>query len=402
MTRFWRQLREHITRIFPERQIYHRTDGRVAYVSLSTRTQLCLAGGAAALGLWVMAGTGAMVFSGLSAYHAQRAVDYRIAQYERLLQEAQAREVSAKSQLHNRTAEYRNLAENLERRTDMLRKLVEQTDGSALADAAQGRIMMASASGDAEPRQSRLLATTGEERSYAVNTLGGRFSEIEQEQNRLIALAETSAQRRAETLREAVEMTGLSLSELTGEAKVQRGGPYVSVETTELFEDESPAFNERIARVAARIAEVEEMELALTSAPLGQPVDGKTRLTSSFGTRADPFTHSTAYHTGLDLAGYHRAPITATAAGTVSYAGWKGGYGRVVEIDHGRGFKTRYAHLSEILVEEGQEVELGDHIAAMGSTGRSSGTHLHYEVWFRGKVYDPTNFLKAGEYVQQS
>ncbi len=402
MTRSWRQLREHVTRIFPERQIYHRTEGRVAYISLSTRTQLCLAGGAAALSLWVLAGTGAMVLSGFSAHKAQRAVDYQIAQYERMLQEAQAREVSAKSQLQNRTTEYRDLADNLERRTDMLRKLVKQTDGSALAASAQGRIMMASASGDAEPRESRLLAGSGEHRAYAANTVGGRFNEIEEEQNRLIALAETSAQRRADTLRGAVEMTGLSLSELTGESKVQRGGPYVSVETTELFEGGNPAFNTRVARVAARVAEVEKMELALTAAPLGQPVDGKTRLTSSFGTRADPFTHSTAYHTGLDMAGYHRAPIAATAPGTVSYAGWKGGYGRVVEIDHGRGFKTRYAHLSEILVEEGHEVELGDHIAAMGSTGRSSGTHLHYEVWFRGKVYDPTNFLKAGKYVQQS
>lgn len=402
MTRSWRQMREHVTRIFPERQIYHRTEGRVSYISLSTRMQLCLAGGAAALSVWVLAGTGAMILSGFSAHKIERAVDYKIAQYERMLEEAQAREVSARSQLQNRTTEYRDLAENLERRTDMLRKLVEQSDPSALADSAQGRIMMASASGDAEPRESRLVPQDGARRAYASDSLGGRFWQIEEEQKRLIALAETTTQRRAETLRDAVEMTGLSLSELTGESTAQRGGPYVSVETTELFEGDSPAFNKRVARVAARVAEVEEMELALTAAPLGQPVDGKTRLTSSFGARSDPFTHSTAYHTGLDMAGYHRAPIMATAAGTVSYSGWKGGYGRVVEIDHGRGFKTRYAHLSEILVEEGQEVELGDHIAAMGSTGRSSGTHLHYEVWFRGKVYDPTNFLKAGKYVQQS
>jgi murein DD-endopeptidase MepM/ murein hydrolase activator NlpD len=86
----------------------------------------------------------------------------------------------------------------------------------------------------------------------------------------------------------------------------------------------------------------------------------------------------------------------------VSFTGQRNGYGNVVEIDHGGGFKTRYAHLQAIFVATGQHVSLGEHIAGMGSTGRSTGTHLHYEVWQNGRVQDPTRFLKAGDYVQQN
>jgi murein DD-endopeptidase MepM/ murein hydrolase activator NlpD len=106
-------------------------------------------------------------------------------------------------------------------------------------------------------------------------------------------------------------------------------------------------------------------------------------------------------HSGLDFGAYHLAPITAAAPGQVTFVGWKGGYGRVVEIDHGHGFKTRYAHLQRATVQQGDTVAFGERVGQMGSTGRSTGDHLHYEVWFRGKVYDPTDFLKAGNYVQQ-
>jgi murein DD-endopeptidase MepM/ murein hydrolase activator NlpD len=101
----------------------------------------------------------------------------------------------------------------------------------------------------------------------------------------------------------------------------------------------------------------------------------------------------------VDLAKFYGAPITATAPGVVSFAGVKSGYGRVVEVDHGKGFKTRYGHLQSITAKVGAKVAIGQKIGTMGSTGRSTGPHLHYEVYYNGKSYDPIKFLRAGKHV---
>ena len=105
-------------------------------------------------------------------------------------------------------------------------------------------------------------------------------------------------------------------------------------------------------------------------------------------------------HHGLDFGGQKSTPIVATAEGVVSYVGRRGTYGRVVEIDHGHGFKTRYAHLNKTFVKRGQKVDKGFKVGGMGSTGRSTANHLHYEIHFQGRAYDPNKFLKAGLYVQ--
>ena len=104
-------------------------------------------------------------------------------------------------------------------------------------------------------------------------------------------------------------------------------------------------------------------------------------------------------HYGLDFGSTPRAPIYVTAPGTVSFAGWKGNFGKMIEVDHGAGIKTRYAHLSKITVKKGQTIAFGDKIGVIGSTGRSTGNHLHYEILFRDKALDPMQFIKAGRYV---
>jgi murein DD-endopeptidase MepM/ murein hydrolase activator NlpD len=134
--------------------------------------------------------------------------------------------------------------------------------------------------------------------------------------------------------------------------------------------------------------------------PLARPVSDPLK-SSNFGARVDPFTHRGAFHPGQDFAGGFMTPVLSTAPGVISFTGQRTGYGNVVEIDHGRGFKTRYAHLHAISVAMGQRVGVGQRIGGMGSTGRSTGVHLHYEVWENGRVQDPTRFLKAGDYVQQ-
>ena len=121
--------------------------------------------------------------------------------------------------------------------------------------------------------------------------------------------------------------------------------------------------------------------------------------TSGFGVRSDPFRGSAAMHAGIDLAAPLGTPVYATADGFVDRAEWAGGYGNLVEIDHGKGLQTRFGHLSRILVQPGQHVTRGMLIALMGSTGRSTGSHLHYEVRIDGRAVNPVPFLQAADYA---
>ena len=132
--------------------------------------------------------------------------------------------------------------------------------------------------------------------------------------------------------------------------------------------------------------------------PSSKPVNA-ANYTSGFGVRSDPFRGSAAMHAGIDLAGPLGTPVYATADGVVDRAEWSGGYGNMVEIDHGRGIQTRFGHLSRILVQAGQHIRRGMVIALMGSTGRSTGSHLHYEVRIDGHAVNPVPFLQSADYV---
>lgn len=139
----------------------------------------------------------------------------------------------------------------------------------------------------------------------------------------------------------------------------------------------------------------DQLQRALMVLPLAAPL-AEYQVTSGFGRRRDPLNHRRALHPGIDLRGPLRAPVVATAPGRVVFAGRRGGYGRMVEIDHGLGVRTRYAHLLRITVRVGQGVSLGSRVGLLGSSGRSTGPHLHYEVLVDGRQRNPQPFLKAG------
>ena len=134
------------------------------------------------------------------------------------------------------------------------------------------------------------------------------------------------------------------------------------------------------------------------SIPSIKPIDDVT-FSSGFGVRADPFRHSAAMHPGVDMPGATGTDVYATADGVVSYAKWMNGYGNLVELDHGKGVSTRYGHLSKIIVSNGEHVHRGELIALMGSTGRSTGSHLHYEVRIDGRAVNPMPFLENIDYA---
>ena len=135
---------------------------------------------------------------------------------------------------------------------------------------------------------------------------------------------------------------------------------------------------------------------AITQAPIHMPVSRKVRISSNFGPRSDPFLKRKAFHSGIDFAAPRGTQVVSAGAGTVVFAGQKSGYGKTVEIEHGDGLTTRYAHLSEFIVKKGQIVGAGTPIAKVGSTGRSTGPHLHFEVRKIDKPLNPSQFLNAG------
>jgi murein DD-endopeptidase MepM/ murein hydrolase activator NlpD len=170
------------------------------------------------------------------------------------------------------------------------------------------------------------------------------------------------------------------------------GGPFVPVTVPA----NAGAFERQLYRIKLARANIDRLTRTLGAVPVRKPIIGEIDLSSSFGVRSDPFGRGPAMHSGLDFRSSHGDPVRATATGTVAAAGWNGGYGRMVEIDHGNGISTRYGHLSEIDVKVGQSVRIGQTIGRVGSTGRSTGPHLHYETRIDGDAVDPQKFLRAG------
>jgi murein DD-endopeptidase MepM/ murein hydrolase activator NlpD len=170
------------------------------------------------------------------------------------------------------------------------------------------------------------------------------------------------------------------------------GGPFVPARAPK----DANGFERQLHRISVSRIQIHRLARALQSVPVRRPLEGETDLASGFGVRQDPFTGSPAMHTGVDIHAETGNPVRASADGTVTAAGWSGGYGRVVDVDHGNGFSTRYAHLSAIDVHVGQSVKTGQIVGKVGSTGRSTGPHLHYETRLRGEPVDPQKLLRAG------
>jgi len=188
-------------------------------------------------------------------------------------------------------------------------------------------------------------------------------------------------------------LSDLGIDPTKTRAPAGTGGPFVPVKPPRAG---ASAFDRQLYRINIARAEINQYSQTLVAVPVRKPVDGDVDMSSPFGMRLDPFMGRPAIHTGIDLRGETGEPAHATASGHVSIAGREGGYGNMVEINHGNGLATRYGHLSEIDVKIGQFVRIGEVIGKIGSTGRSTGPHLHYETRINGEAVDPQKFLRAG------
>ncbi|WP_427450691.1 M23 family metallopeptidase [Litorimonas sp. WD9-15] len=394
-------VRSNILRHFPERQIYLRSGGEVKYYVLTTKLQLAVVSAISVMALWCLFTMINMLVGNNPLRSSAQEVRHVKAQYERLLADSKAKEDNTKLMLAEQRASFEAMARTLEEKHQTLSQIMGSTSAMPITSAGQidyasNRVLMAPTARDTAPREARsdVIKTaslaTGLDIDSSLNMLG-------QTQDQFLLTAEEETLDRIERNRALILSTEMDIETVLAESPYGKGGPYVPLE---MVTNTDTGFVSRVSAIQARVAEVDALDSAVKSLPMGHPVGVETYQTSTFGVRSDPFTKRPTFHHGLDFGGQRLTPIVATGGGIVTYVGRRGAYGRVVEIDHGHGFKTRYAHLHKTFVKRGQTVEEGFEIGGMGNTGRSTATHLHYEVHFQGRAYDPSKFLKAGLYVQ--
>lgn len=379
-----RSLGRSLVALFPERHLYVRSGGEMKAYVLTAQKQMGAAVAVGAAALWMGICTASMLVNILSASSADREIARTQAKYERWIADRQARLNSAVAQLNAASGTGQGIAADIAKRHVALALLLTDMKGQP------GAIQALT------PAINRALADNDKNPARIIETV-----RVSQEQ--LLDAADSFAKSRADRLRLAFRLAGL-----TPESYLPKGGslggPLIESKDPRALAavlDVDDNFADRIQHAATDMSEARALAEASRDLPFARPTTG-TEQTSGFGVRSDPFTGHPALHSGLDFAGGRMSPIQATAPGVVSFTGVRSGYGNTVELDHGRGFKTRYGHLAAISVRVGERIALGERIGGMGSTGRSTGTHLHYEVWVNGRAQNPSRFVRAGAYVQQA
>jgi murein DD-endopeptidase MepM/ murein hydrolase activator NlpD len=354
---------------FIDREFFMRANGQVRFLKISAqlqrRTAFTLA---SVIGVWLLVTFG-------MAINQMTVTAQRLA-----LTEQEAKVESAEERVASYRGSIDEVTKDLERRQEMLESLGDQYLGD-----------LSEAEAQAPP-----ASTESREEEKAVKTISAMVPEaaglarVEARQIRFAEKMTKVAHARTLKAEAAIRQFGLNPEVLARQARNAQGG---------LFE---PFFGKgkkdvrdpRFLKLAAALGRMDAMERALAAIPTAMPA-ASMMMSSGFGYRSDPFTGGGAMHAGLDFKGPVGTPILAAAKGTVVLAGFNGGYGKTIEIRHANGLVTRYAHLSGLNVRRGQMVERGVQIGRMGSTGRSTGSHLHFEVRLNGQAINPRKFLEA-------
>jgi murein DD-endopeptidase MepM/ murein hydrolase activator NlpD len=318
------------------------------------------------------------------------------------LQHERSRLESENSTLTSDLNTSRSLAANLKADRDGLQEVLAAVDSELMVTRAQQDVIWEDLRGVAESLQDVTGDSTDLEGSprQLRTQIDNLLADLTNRQAVEEVVLQRATERAASSIQEVekiVAMTGLSPNRLLArieQGQLGQGGPFIAA--ADLASDEK--LGDTMLSLDSNMTRWESLTEILRALPLALPVD-TYHLTSTFGPRVDPVKKRRSQHNGLDMAGWKNTPIWSAAPGTVVHSGRKGRYGIVVEIDHGFGIKTRYAHLNKTLVEVGEVVSHRQRIALMGSTGRSTGPHLHYEVLYDGRPLDPMKFIKAGRYV---
>lgn len=317
--------------------------------------------------------------------------------------------VAQKSQLEQNVSSMKDAAAKAEE--DYRRLALERAQLEVGVAALEGKLQAANDRGESlESDLRRVLAqisqSVGEVEPETpaswrdrTTTLLARLKSLHSAQSGIIENLALRTSGSIEDAERIIAMTGLKVSLVLKHVDTQKelgqGGPFIAALPGPPAAD---SFADTLMGLDSNLQRHQRLQAVLGSMPLVSPVDSY-RIASAYGKRKDPFTGKLAMHHGADLGGRNKSAVRASAPGIVVSAGWNGSFGRMVEIDHGNGFKTRYGHLHQILVKKGQEVSHRQKIGLLGSSGRSTGPHVHYEIWFKDRTLNPTNFIKAGKYV---
>ncbi len=262
-----------------------------------------------------------------------------------------------------------------------------QTAMAAVLGGQRADIRFAAASaGDMPVRNASLAAIVPD-----AATILAPLARVETHQLAMVASATSAARARYIGVTATIRHLGLDPHRFVAASSFGMGGPLEPVDAAQAPAIAAQAKVQDLYQAWNRLAQLGRAAAAI---PSRMPVSN-FNYTSGFGGRYDPFSGGAAYHAGVDMAGAMGEPILSAAPGTVVRAGWFGGYGNCIEIDHGHGMATRYGHLSRIQVRPGDHIAAGDQIGRMGSTGRSTGSHLHFEVRVDGRAVDPMPYLRA-------
>lgn len=429
--------------VFPERRIILRSERSASYLRYSPTAQ-CLT----AVALVAMLGGGGWLAlqngeAALRAASAEDAAERMRAEYEARIASLEARQrglaealSEARGEAHiavdrlsrqhstlsNAVATERQLAAALQARRQELDSLEGEHDATVqVCEATANRVTTLEVDLHRLKTENATLADTVAALNQTLTEVAEERDNVSAEEAQLTlriedlsAELEKGAARRGRVLEQLEEATQLSLGAMEGVleksgVKVEpildavrrefsgQGGPFLPAEEYEALADDDADLS-RIAPLMSDLERLAVLRVAVERLPFARPVRG-ARPTSGFGYRHDPVNGRRALHSGSDFAGPRGTAIYATAAGEVVEAGWVRGYGRVIKVRHAFDYETVYAHLHRIRVKVGDVVERGDRIGDMGNSGRSTGTHLHYEVRINGKAVNPAKYIEAARHV---
>ena len=426
-----------LERMFPERRLFLKSDNDTRFIRLKSSTQLFAALGATAITGWAIVATAVLLMDGIGSgnYREQSKRD-QIAYQVRLNalsweRDSRAQEALAAQQRFNAALDQisQMQSELLESETNRIEletgiEVIQTTLRDTMKDKKSVLTELAALrqdqdSDDIAPAgqvpvdfMAEALARTAQERDRVLANAHNAFQTADDLERELKLINERNDQIFRQ-LEEAMTISVAPLDKIFRSAgmptdsiikQVRRGysgqgGPLTKLSFTTRGEDDPSPDQERANRILSQMDLLNLYRIAAEKAPFASPVKSAVRYTSGFGFRRDPKTGGRRMHNGSDFAGPSGTDIFATADGVVTHAGWQSGFGRLVTIQHDFGIETRYAHNSRIRVKKGQRVSRGDHISDMGSTGRTTGTHLHYEVRVNGTPVNPMIYIKAARNV---
>ncbi len=410
--------------VFPEREFHYRARGRVRYFTISRGTQFGLAFLFAAFVGWSVFATFYFVTfdrvmrnKGLEvaqARRSQRELLVEVGRFNSRLQEVTRNLEKSRAELNRLAGRRVKTARAGTAKTGQMNAAREQAKRSRAQLETQIKVLSKSW-GELNRRSATLetgLKTIGtdvetilarhtavkKERDALVarvGTLRREITDLRREQDELVTSLDKRTVRNIEDIEKVVAMTGLDVDKLVAQmSSTGKGGPVNEITVASA----SDTLSVKVARLQARAERWKVLQKVVRNLPLIAPLD-HYRKASGYGARRDPFTGRWSRHNGLDFAYHINTPVLSTAPGKVVYAGWRGGYGWFIEIDHGMGIRTRYAHLKKILITKGQKVGFREKIGLLGTSGRSTGPHVHYEIVVDGKPNNPMKFITAGKYV---